>query len=328
MGLDLEDSDVVHPRRELGQGRLAHAAGASEKHVAVRLAEHSIDSEDVVADGIEDDKLGVVLLLGEDAEFFLEEAPKLLELARRVVAREERREVHRALEHRRRQRPAEGVAEGEIDVLVGPGLLVAGDEFVAEDAKAFVDGEADELLRGVRGGECVVHRLEGGVDGAHPPGQFTRGVDVVFLNLGGEPGLGRRVEIDHGLGDGFRGGFDAGASLEDGAGVGGVDPFERFASGEVDEENGRPAEEAVGQGEAAGVGWWIAGSDELNVLNGNPRVVGWTVETAVFDDLAKKLNNVLSFIFVWSWKIDFVAEDDQFVIVVIVESCCRISIRF
>ena len=171
--------------------------------------------------------------------------------------------------------------------------------------------KADELLRRqvlllalIKGGDALE-------DGAGPTRELTRRVDIVALDLRGEVRLGLLVHVDHRLGEVVGDGAELDVLDQQSAAIRFVNGDERLVRREVDEEDGGPAKESVAERDTAGVGRGVAGADELDVVEGDPRVVLGAVVASALSELAEELHDALGAIFIGGGEVDLIAEDNE-----------------
>ena len=131
MDLNLEDRQVIHPRDEAREDSLADAGGADEQHVTEGLAEDAVNADDVVDDGVKDNKLDIHLLIGEGLKLLADVRAEILSGGGGVGARQHRREENGALEAAAVDR-REAVGEAAVHRLVRPLLLLLVGEAIAE----------------------------------------------------------------------------------------------------------------------------------------------------------------------------------------------------
>ncbi|KAH6607744.1 hypothetical protein Trco_004057 [Trichoderma cornu-damae] len=280
--LDLEHLEAVHPGHEPREGSLAAAAHADEDQVALRLPEDAVDAQHVLQDVVEQDERNVDLFLAERLEASGHEVPQLLPVDGDVVLGEPVGEQNGAAESLLFVHGGEEFQGDAADGLVGPLALLLVHETILEEPQGLVRPDADEALQR--------QRLQG-LD------RFVHAADP--------------AEADHGVGERLRVAAERGDDLEHGRVEGAVNLVEGKLPGVIDHDEGGVAEEPSAHGRAAGVGGRIAGPDELDAVEGDPRLVGGPPEAVVLDELAQEGDGALGAVLVGGREVDLVAEDDQ-----------------
>ena len=143
---------------------------------------------------------------------------------------------------------------------------------------------------------CTVNRIDGFVDGVFPPGQLTRGIDVVGLDVGSEVELGLGVELDHCVGEIVRVGAQGDAAFEHCFVEGAEDLLQGVEAGEIDKDQGTVSQEAGVEGLAADVGGRVARADKLYPFKRDPLPVGASgVGKTTLSRFVSWLNNISVF---------------------------------
>ena len=153
-----------------------------------------------------------------------------------------------------------------------------------------------------------VERSQRFVDSSHPPREFSRTVHVMSLDVRRETALRGEIEFDHGGGERFGVGAERRDDFEKGTSESSVDLLERRLSRVVDHDERSVAEESVGERDSSGVGRRIAGADELDPLELDPRLVARLPVSTVLDQLTHERDDLLRSVLVRCWQIDLVAE--------------------
>mmetsp|Transcript_3550 Transcript_3550/g.11018 ORF Transcript_3550/g.11018 Transcript_3550/m.11018 type:complete len:941 (+) Transcript_3550:3836-6658(+) len=304
--LDGEDTHAVHPGDEARQHRLAAAAHADQQRVALRLPQHSVDAQDVVEHLVEEHQRHVQLLLVEDAQLGLHLAAQLLAIHTHVVLTGPGGEEDRALRGLRPGR-REVARHTGVQRAIGPLALVRRHQSVLEETQALVCPQTHQLVQA----HLVLARLHRLVERAQPSTELARTVDVVRMHVGREAALRLQVELDHRLGEGVRVPGQTGQLQHERAVVGAVDLAQRRAAGKVHKEERRVTQEAVREGDAAGVGGRVARAHELDALQPHPGVVGCAPEAALLGELAQEADHALRAVGVRCRQVDLVAEHHQ-----------------
>ncbi|RUS33265.1 hypothetical protein BC938DRAFT_472313 [Jimgerdemannia flammicorona] len=244
--------------------------------------------------------LDIKLFLVENLETGLGVVAQLFSIDGNVILRQPVGEEDGAHQRLSLVESREVLQRHSIDVLVRPFPILLGDQTILEQAKSFVSPNTYKTFDGQD-----LQRLDSLVYTADPTRQFTRTVDIVGLDVRRKVLLRHEIEVDHGGSQSIGITAEVRNDLEHGARECAVDLRERNLSG------WGVTKETVGHGDSARIGGRVAGTNELNALKLDPRLVGCSPIATVFDKLPDEGDDALRAVLVDRGQIDFVAEYHQ-----------------
>ncbi|GKT85477.1 hypothetical protein Ct61P_03327 [Colletotrichum tofieldiae] len=274
--------------------------------MTLRLSEDTINAEDVFQNIVEENERHVNLFLAEGLESGLNKVSELLAVDGDVVLRKPVGEEDRATESLLVVNGREELEGDPSDGIVGPLTLVLSHETILEETQRFVRPYADKSLDGQR-----LQRPDGFVDTSHPSGKFTRTVHVVGLDFGREALLRLEIELDHRLSKWLGVAAERRDDLENSRVECAVDLEQRELAGVIDHDERGMAKESSAKRRTACIGGRVASADELDTVEGNPRLVGGSPESIVLDKLTQEGDGSLCSVFIGGRQVDLITEDDQ-----------------
>jgi hypothetical protein len=280
MSLDLEDIKTVHPADKLAQHSLTSAGIANQKQVAHWLTENSVDAKDVVKNFIENNKRNIEFLFIEDAKPSSEELSKFFSIHSTGVFAEPSSVEQGTSERGIEVNAGKPLLRDAVDVFAAPFLVSHVNQAIGEQPETFVSPNSNELF------PCqAINVLHCFVYAPHPAAEFTRRVEVLWLFLGGEPGLILEIHFNHRFGHGIGFAFQIREQLHHSTVERPIDLEKRILRRKVNEKQWHMTEESMGHFNAACVGWGIARSNKLDSINLDPNVVA-APKTPVLNELS------------------------------------------